>query len=147
MQPIKKRVSSLATSIEAAFGKLEIADKQVRLAKLNEELLDSAVWSDAEHARIISQEAAMLDSQISPWLGLQAEAREISELLELDDESIRVELDEQLASLELEYQSRRKDLLFDGKLDDHNAIIKISAGAGGVDAQDWAQMLERMYLR
>ncbi|MEO8691603.1 MAG: peptide chain release factor 2 [Candidatus Saccharimonas sp.] len=147
MQPIKKRVSSLTTSIEAAFGKLKIADKQARLAELNVELSDGDVWSDAEHARIISQEAATLESQIAPWLNLQAEAREISELLGLDDESIREELDKQLAGIELEYLNRRKELLFDGKLDDHNAIIKISAGAGGVDAQDWAQMLERMYLR
>lgn len=51
------------------------------------------------------------------------------------------------SSLLKEYETLRKDLLFDGEFDDHNAILRLSAGAGGTDAQDWTEMLERMYLR
>ena len=67
--------------------------------------------------------------------------------MDLGDDSMLVEFTEQLAALEAEYQERRKDLLFSGEYDNRAAILKLSAGAGGTDAQDWAEMLERMYLR
>jgi peptide chain release factor 2 len=57
------------------------------------------------------------------------------------------EFDQQITALELEYTERRKELLFDGEYDGHDAILKLSSGAGGTDAQDWTEMLERMYLR
>jgi peptide chain release factor 2 len=67
--------------------------------------------------------------------------------MELGDDSMVREFDEQLKAMELELSGLRKELLFSGPFDDHAAIVKISAGAGGTDAQDWTQMLERMYLR
>ena len=67
--------------------------------------------------------------------------------MDLGDDSMLVEFTEQLAALEAEYHERRKDLLFSGEYDNRAAILKLSAGAGGTDAQDWAEMLERMYLR
>ena len=65
----------------------------------------------------------------------------------LGDDSLIDEFTGQIEALEHEYERLRKDLLFDGPFDDHNAILRLSAGAGGTDAQDWTEMLERMYLR
>jgi peptide chain release factor 2 len=78
---------------------------------------------------------------------LRAQVADLQELLELGDESMCVEISGQIAALESDYQRLRKDLLFQGEFDDHSAILKLSAGAGGTDAQDWTEMLERMYLR
>ena len=57
------------------------------------------------------------------------------------------EFTEQIDALDEQYVALKKDLLFQGEFDDHNAILKLSAGVGGTDAQDWCEMLERMYLR
>jgi peptide chain release factor 2 len=71
----------------------------------------------------------------------------MAELLEMGDASLEKEFEGQVDALENEFETRRKDLLLNGPFDDHNAILRLSAGVGGTDAQDWTQMLERMYLR
>ena len=65
----------------------------------------------------------------------------------MGDDSLAAEVEEQLAVYESSYADLRKTLLFNGEFDSHAAILKLSAGAGGTDAQDWTEMLERMYLR
>ncbi|RYC74078.1 Peptide chain release factor 2 [Candidatus Nanosynsacchari sp. TM7_G1_3_12Alb] len=95
----------------------------------------------------MTREAASLRSQIEPWQILRSQISDIIELMDLGDDSMLAEFTEQLTAFEAEYQERRKDLLFSGEYDNKAAILKLSAGAGGTDAQDWAEMLERMYLR
>ena len=114
---------------------------------LDEQLADSNVWANVERAQMLTRQAASLRSQIGPWQILRSQVSDIIELMDLGDDSMLVEFTDQLAALEAEYQERRKDLLFSGEYDNRAAILKLSAGAGGTDAQDWAEMLERMYLR
>src|SRR5690606_29087354 len=71
----------------------------------------------------------------------------IEELLALDDDSLAGELEEQLTAIEEQFEDLGKELLFTGEYDDHGAILRLSAGVGGTDAQDFTEMLERMYLR
>ncbi|MBB1566637.1 peptide chain release factor 2, partial [Candidatus Saccharibacteria bacterium] len=104
-------------------------------------------WANVERAQMLTRQASSLRSQIEPWQILRSQVSDIIELMDLGDDSMLVEFTEQLAALEAEYQERRKDLLFSGEYDNRAAILKLSAGAGGTDAQDWAEMLERMYLR
>ena len=85
--------------------------------------------------------------QIEPWQILRAQVADLQELLDLGDDSMCVEISGQIAALQNDYERLRKDLLFQGEYDDHSAILKLSAGAGGTDAQDWTEILERMYLR
>ena len=87
---------------------------------------------------MLTRQAASLRSQIEPWQILRSQISDIVELIDLGDDSMLVEFTEQLAALEAEYQERRKDLLFSGEYDNRAAILKLSAGAGGTDAQDWA---------
>lgn len=147
MQPLKKRSEQLRTSIGEAFLQLQMPSKQSELAVLDIELADGDIWHNPSYAQSKSKQAFALRTQIEPWLTLQAQANDIDELMELGDESLSLEFDQQLSALEKELERLKKDLLFKGDYDDHAAILKLSAGAGGTDAQDWTEMLERMYLR
>ena len=69
------------------------------------------------------------------------------ELAQLDDESLRPDITRDLEEIEKDIEKREFDVLLSGKYDPNNALLAIHSGAGGVDAQDWTQMLERMYLR
>ena len=147
MGPLKERSKKLKALIDAAYDTLEITHKAKQLAELDAYLADADIWHDPTRAQTLSKHSAALRSTIQPWLTLRAQVYDIDELMELGDESMLAEFTEQLTALEKELAALRKDLLFNGPYDSHAAIVKISAGAGGTDAQDWAQMLERMYLR
>lgn len=147
MQPLKKRAAQLLADILDAIHRLQITDKATQLTQLEAQLADSQIWANPAHAQQVSRQAAALRGQIEPWQVLQAQASDIVELMDLGDDSMIPEFEQQLAALEHDYQARHRDLLYSGEHDDQPAIIKISAGAGGTDAQDWAAMLERMYLR
>nr|HMM62289.1 peptide chain release factor 2 [Candidatus Saccharibacteria bacterium] len=114
---------------------------------LTDELAQPEVWNNPNYAQDISRQLAALQAIIEPWQLLKSQTDDIQELMDLGDDSLVGEFEAQVEALEAEFNKRRKDLLFDGKYDDHNAILRLSAGVGGTDAQDWTEMLERMYLR
>jgi peptide chain release factor 2 len=84
---------------------------------------------------------------IDPWVTLRTQTADIVELIEMGDESLENEFKGQVDALENDFAKLKKDLMFNGRFDDHNAILRLSAGVGGTDAQDWTEILERMYLR
>lgn len=147
MQPLVKRAGELKNSIDEAFLQLNIAAKAEELAWIDAQLAESDVWNNLERAQLLSKQAASMRSSIEPWQTLRAQASDIAELMTIGDESMTREFDEQMSALEHELARLKKDLLFQGEYDDHAAIVKLSAGVGGTDAQDWCEMLERMYLR
>ena len=147
MQPLLKRLKQLRLSIEAAVERLHLDSKQAQIAELEAQLATSEIWNNPNHAQDLSKQLAALNKMVDPWLTLEAQVRDISELMDLGDDSMIAEFEGQIQAFETEYEAMRKDLLFDGGFDDHNAILRLSAGVGGTDAQDWTEMLERMYLR
>ena len=147
MQPLEKRAAALQIAIAEAVGRLNVEAKSTHLTQLDEQLAVPEVWNNPTHAQDISKQAAALRQLIEPWQMLKAQVDDILELMQLGDDSMVAEFDQQITALELEFSARKKDLLFNGRYDDHDATIRITAGAGGTDAQDWAEMLERMYLR
>jgi peptide chain release factor 2 len=88
-----------------------------------------------------------LDNQINEWNSLQTQIEGLASLLELDDGSLSAEIEQQVDKLEKLLDKKQTTLLLSGEYDQGNAILAIHAGAGGTDSQDWAGMLERMYLR
>ena len=147
MQPLLKRITQLSSQIDAAFSRLAISEKQQTIEELEGELATSEIWNNPTNAQEKSKQLAGLTSMVEPWVTLKAQVADIAELIEMNDDSLLREFDGQVSALEKEFDMRRKDLLLNGEYDDHNAILRLSAGVGGTDAQDWTEMLERMYLR
>jgi len=147
MQPLLKRIKNLSSQIDVAFTRLTIIDKQENILVLEAELLKPEIWNNPNNAKNKSKQLATLNAIVDPWVTLKAQVNDIVELIEMGDSSLIKEFEVQISALEKEYDVRHKDLLFQGKYDDHNAIIRLSAGVGGTDAADWTEMLERMYLR
>jgi len=147
MQPLEKRVDQLKNEIDAAMERLKLDAKVKELEAIDRELAEPEVWNNPTHAQDVSKQAAALRTMIEPWQTLAGQVSDIKELMAFGDDSLHKEFETQLLALEQEFAARKKDLLFAGEYDDHNAILRITAGVGGTDAQDWAEMLERMYLR
>lgn len=147
MHDLKKQLSELQSKIIQALETLNIRELEKEAGILDEQMASPDFWNDTAKAQDISKQRGKLQQQIEPWRTLEAEVADAAELTELGDESMEVELQAQLQDMLGRYESLRKLLQFNGKYDDHDAILRLSAGAGGTDAQDWTEMLERMYLR
>lgn len=89
----------------------------------------------------------VVKSEVESWRGFLRRLHDALELAQLDDESLRGELEEEITSIESDLEKRSFTAMLSGKYDRDSAILAIHAGAGGTDSQDWAAMIERMYLR
>lgn len=147
MQQLRKRAELLRETIANYIAQLRIDARNEERAHIDEQLADPNVWANPERAQLLSKQSSLLSGQVDPWLTLRTQVHDIIELMEIGDDSMTEEFAGQLDAFDAELAERRQDLLYSGEYDNHAAIIKISAGAGGTDAQDWASMLERMYLR
>jgi peptide chain release factor 2 len=116
-----------------------------RQAELEAAMGAPGFWDDQAGAARISTEHARLTRKLERYERLQREHADAGELLELgEDEN---EIAQLVAALEAELGRLQEDALFDGQYDAGDAVLEIHAGTGGTDAQDWAEMLLRMYLR
>ena len=104
-------------------------------------------WADQSRAAQISTEQSRIARRLERYERLQREYEDAKELLTLSEGELGAEIGELVASLEHELTRLQEDALFTGRYDAGDAILEIHAGTGGTDAQDWAEMLLRMYLR
>ena len=121
---------------------------RTRVDELERELGAPGFWDDQQHAAKVSAEHARLNRRLERYEALQREAGDLNELLELSSDD--GELDEVAQSVETlrdQLKTVEQDALFNGEYDGGDAVVSIQAGAGGTDAQDWAEILLRMYSR
>ncbi len=147
MQPLHKRLAALDEQYNQTFDQLGIARKQQERNEYEVQLGQPELWNNPVHAKEVNQRFAQLDAQVAPWLTLRTQLDDIGELMALGDETLLVEFEGQVSAMERQFDELRKALRFTGKFDDHGVIVRLSAGVGGTDAQDFTEMLERMYLR
>lgn len=137
----------LKNAVQKAYEQLGIDALQKRNDELQEQIQTPDFWSDNETAQRISKEQSATEARITFWNSLKKDVNDLVELSELNDESLTSEISSQYESINSRYQKARRELQFAGPYDESDVILSIFAGAGGTDAQDWAQMLLRMYTR
>jgi peptide chain release factor 2 len=119
-----------------------------RIAELEESMGEPGFWDDQKRAAAISSEHSRLARRRDRYDELSAEARDLTELVELaSDDGELDEVAQNVSTLRRELDRLQEDALFGGEYDAGDAVVSIHAGEGGTDAQDWAEMLLRMYLR
>lgn len=125
----------------------DFANKELKLSQLDKEISDSTFWDDPSLAQRTIKKANALRDVVSSWSEFARRIQDTVELTQLDDDSLRAELEAEVESIEKELEKRSFTAMLSGRYDSENALLAIHAGAGGTDSQDWAEMLQRMYLR
>lgn len=130
-----------------AYTKLAIAAKAQELAELEEQLNRPAIWNDPMRAQALAKTVASKQEFLQPWQAMKLQLADYQELLTVDDEAWLEEVARQIDSLAEQLTDLKRALAFNGKHDEADVILRLTSGVGGLDAQDFTEMLERMYLR
>lgn len=122
------------------------AQNEEKLA-LQEKSEDPDLWNNPQKAKRVMKRLAVLREEIDKWTDLEERISDALELSQLGDESLRPELETETEAIENILSKLEFDAMLSGEYDRGDALLAIHAGAGGTDSQDWAEMMQRMYLR
>ncbi|WP_114679478.1 peptide chain release factor 2 [Anaerolinea thermolimosa] len=147
MQDLVERLQTIQKKLLALQEHLDLAKKQEEITRLESRTEDIHLWDDPAEAQKVMKRLSALRDEVEQWNTLNQRIHDALELAQLDDESIRSELEQESTHLEDTIARLEIQILLGGKYDRGNALLSINAGAGGTDSQDWAAMLQRMYLR
>ncbi|WP_207384373.1 peptide chain release factor 2 [Moraxella caviae] len=147
----QEQIKDLATRGDELRRYLDVDSKKERLEEVNLELENPEIWNNPELATKISKEKSVLDGIIGVIEGLDVSLADAEAMLELaveeDDESLLTDVQAELDSAKAKVEDLEFKRMFGGEMDANNCYLDIQAGSGGTEAQDWSQMLLRMYLR
>jgi len=151
MHEYKQKLDKLEEFISQGLKSQDIPGKKVALEKLNGEMAVEGFWDDSKKAQEVSKKAADLQKSIEKWETVKEDIDEFVGLFpdispEKDPEGAE-EFKQMVEELEARWDALEIETFLSGKYDHANAILSIHAGTGGTDAQDFAEMLKRMYLR
>ncbi|HEX7046946.1 MAG TPA: peptide chain release factor 2 [Gammaproteobacteria bacterium] len=151
INPIRSRIKDLQGRSEALRGYLDYAEKKDRLEEVERELEVPDVWNNPERAQELGRERARLAEAVHTLDKLHSSLGDADELLDMaaeeNDENTLREIERDLDALEADVEKLEFTRMFAGEMDKSNAFVDIQAGSGGTEAQDWSEMLLRMYLR
>jgi peptide chain release factor 2 len=140
-------VNQLKVQFKDLRTRLNIDSELEKLSHLTFQSQQPGFWDDREVAQSIMRQISSLRAKTEQWVKLQKELDDLMELYNLKDPNLRSELKKNFENLKAEIDSLKTQLKYLGPYDQREVILNIYAGAGGTDAQDWAQMLVRMYQR
>ncbi|WP_417545847.1 peptide chain release factor 2 [Marinobacter sp.] len=151
INPIVTKIKELRERTEALRGYLDYDQRSERLVEVEREMEMPTVWDDPERAQALGKERSDLDLIVSTIDNLTTGLSDAESLLEMaveeDDADTVTEIESDLETLDAELEKLEFRRMFSGEMDANSAYLEIQAGSGGTEAQDWANMLLRMYLR
>jgi peptide chain release factor 2 len=134
-----------------SWSVFDFAGKQQKFAQLEEQSAAPGFWDDAEAAQATHKQLSALRDELTPWIELDKRIADAELLLELaeeaDDAETLAEIQAELPAIEAKLADLEFKLVLSGPYDRRNAILAVHAGTGGTEAQDWAEMMFRMYIR
>ncbi len=147
----RQRLEVAANSIETSAEAINLPKLEEELHALEKEREGESFWTDVEKAKNVNMRIAAIERKIASVAKLRKKAADLKELIDMaegeEDEALRTEITDIETELEKEAEALFLESLMNGKYDPLNAILTLHAGAGGTEAQDWADMLYRMYRR
>jgi peptide chain release factor 2 len=147
MKQIVEQLSNMLAQVRTAIGQVDLPAQELELERKESSIIEPGFWQDSANAELISSEAANLRKYIVSWRELESDLATTLELAELSDEAQQEEFGSQLSRLAARYDAMMIELKLNAEFDAGPAVVQISAGVGGTDAQDWAEMLMNMYVR
>ena len=151
LDEIKQELEGYKPKLSELYDVLQIDDNKIELKKLQEKTLESNFWNDADNSQNVLKKIKSLDETIKSYANSKEKYDEISLMLELaeedEDESLALEAKTELKKFAKKLDELTITTLLTGEYDHNNAIVSFHPGAGGTEAQDWAEMLLRMYTR
>ncbi|MCX7965759.1 MAG: peptide chain release factor 2 [Syntrophorhabdaceae bacterium] len=151
LEEIKQKIDALKERIDILRGYLDLSSIQKKISELDSEISKESFWNDQIKAQAILKERSSLSEEIDRWYKKEAELEEIEILFDIakttEDQNDIKELIKRVEDLERSIETYEIERMLSGENDNENAIVYINAGAGGTEAQDWAEMLLRMYLK
>ncbi|WP_300274988.1 peptide chain release factor 2 [uncultured Oscillibacter sp.] len=147
----KQKLRDLGPELEKLSAALDMDSARAEASKLEDETAQDGFWNDLERSQKVQQRLKQLQNKIARQDKLVTEWQDLTALCEMgqeaEDEELLEELKTGFQTLEEKIEESRMATLLSGEYDSHSAILTFHAGAGGTEAQDWAQMLYRMYTR
>ena len=147
----KTELNNLKPSLEELYRAFDLDHAKVQVEELEQQAAADGFWDDLENSQKVLQKTKNLKDRIASYDSLYSQWEDLYTLCELaidaDDDSMLEELQTGFASFQEELEKKKLETLLTGEYDKNNAIMSFHAGAGGTEAQDWAEMLYRMYTR
>ena len=148
-RPVAQRLVGIRDAWALNSASIDADALAGRVAELEGEMQEPGFWDDPQAASKISAEHSRVSRRLAAFRELERDVEDLDGLAELaeEDPDLRPELEEALASMEARLATMEEERLFSGPYDQGDALVTVNAGAGGTDAQDWAEMVLRMEMR
>lgn len=146
---LKRALDDLSARLDALEGPLDIKDKRLRIADLDDKMSSPDFWNDAAKATELQKQRTAMDTDVKVFTAARTGVNDSKELIDMagDDEATLNDIDRDTKRIDAEVRKLEMARMLGGTTDKNNAFVNLSVGQGGADAQEFTEMLLRMYMR